>query len=114
MVQKKLQAKSKYSKYDTDGDGIVSDEELKAAKELHALEAEDKDQAIMQRKQKAQRRMATATLIFMALYTIAMFMPFIPDERIKLLTDLSNLLYLTGGGIVGAYMGVAAMMSRKK
>ena len=36
------------------------------------------------------------------------------DERIKLLTDLSNLLYITGGGIVGAYMGVAAWMARKK
>ena len=114
MAQKKLQTGSKYSKYDTDGDGIVSDEELKAAKEKQALELEEKDQKVLHRKQTAQRRMATGVLVFMALYTLAMFMPFIPDERIKLLTDLSNLLYITGGGIVGAYMGVAAWMARKK
>ena len=57
--------------------------------------------------------MATAVLIFMAVYTLLMFAPFIPDERIRLLTDLSNLLYITGGGIVGTYMGVSAWMSRK-
>ena len=49
----------------------------------------------------------------MAVYTLLMFAPFIPDERIRLLTDLSNLLYITGGGIVGTYMGVSAWMSRK-
>jgi hypothetical protein len=42
-----------------------------------------------------------------------MFFPVIPDSRIELLTDLSNLLYITGGGIVGAYMGVSAWMSKK-
>jgi len=113
-MQKSLQKGSKYSKYDTDGDGIVSDEELKIAKELQSLDLEEKDQKVLHRKQTAQRRMATAVLIFMAVYTIAMFMPFIPDARIKLLTDLSNLLYITGGGIVGAYMGVSAWMARKK
>ena len=54
MAQKKLQTGSKYSKYDTDGDGIVSDEELKAAKELQALELEEKDQKVLHRKQTAQ------------------------------------------------------------
>ena len=94
------------NKYDLDGDGVISDEELEHAKDIKSAEAE-------YRKMKAQRRMATAVLIFMALYTAAMFLPIIPDERIKLLTDLSNLLYITGGGIVGAYMGVSAWMSKK-
>ena len=42
-----------------------------------------------------------------------MFAPFIPDSRIKLLTDLSNLLYIAGSSIVGAYMGVSAFMSKQ-
>ena len=97
MIQKKLEKGSEYNKYDLDGDGIVDDDELAAAEQ----------EAAELRKMTAQRRMATAVLCFMALYTLLMFMPFVSDERVKLLTDLSNLLYLTGGGIVGAYMAVS-------
>ena len=86
---------------------------LRFTKKKHAIETQDaKDNAEL-RKLTAQRRMATAVLIFMAFYTLLMFAPFIPDERIRLLTDLSNLLYITGGGITGTYMGVSAWMSRK-
>lgn len=113
MIQKKLQKGSDYNKYDLDGDGIVDDDELLAAEKLHEIEAAEKHEAAELRKMTAQRRMATAVLIFMALYTLLMFAPFVPDSRIKLLTDLSNLLYITGGTIVGAYMGVSAWMSKK-
>ena len=41
-----------------------------------------------------------------------LFMPFIPDERIKLLGSVSDLFYITGAGIVGAYMGVSAWMAK--
>ena len=101
MIQKKLQKGSDYNKYDLDGDGIVDDDELAAAEKLHEIEAAEL------RKMTAQSRIATAVLCFMALYTLLMFMPFVTDERVKLLTYLSNLLYLTGGGIVGAYMAVS-------
>ena len=37
-----------------------------------------------------------------------MFTPIIPDERIQLLSDISNLFYLAQAGIVGAFMGFAA------
>ena len=51
----------------------------------------------------------------MALYTLLMFMPFVSDERVKLLTDLSNLLYLTGGGHCGgAYMAVSVWPKKKQ
>lgn len=106
MSPKKFEEETIYYEYDLDNDGIISDEELEHAKEIKSAEAE-------YRKLTAQRRMATAVLCFMAVYTAAMFFPQIPDERIKLLTDLSNLLYITGGGIVGAYMGVSAWMSKK-
>jgi hypothetical protein len=105
-MNKQFEEDTHYAEYDLDGDGIITDDELEHAKEMKKTEAE-------QRKLRAQRRMATAVLCFMAVYTILMFMPFIPDSRIKLLTDLSNLLYITGGGIVGAYMGVSAWMSKK-
>ena len=40
MTQKKLQPKSEYEKYDIDGDGIVTDEELAHAEEIMKAEAE--------------------------------------------------------------------------
>ena len=109
MIQKKLEKDSKYSYLDVDGDGIVDDDEMR----LHDTELQDRKENAQLRKMTAQRRMATAVLCFMAVYTLLMFAPFVPDTRIKLLTDLSNLLYITGGGIVGAYMGVSAWLSKK-
>ena len=105
-IQKKLQKKSKYADYDINNDGIVSDEELEHIKQIKKTEYE-------LRKQLAQRRMATFTLVGMGLFTAMMFMPFITVERIEALSDISNLFYISGAGIVGAYMGATAWMSRK-
>tara|TARA_R100000773_G_C4217938_1_gene116409 strand:- start:1938 stop:2270 length:333 start_codon:yes stop_codon:yes gene_type:complete len=105
-TQKKLQKKSKYAEYDINNDGTVSDEEFEHMKQIKKTEYE-------LRKQLAQRRMATYTLIGMGLFTAMMFMPFITIERIEALSDISNLFYISGAGIVGAYMGATAWMSRK-
>ena len=104
MPQKNLQTDSNFNKYDIDGDGIVTDEELAHAKEIGKTEAD-------LRKQKAQRRMATATLIGMGAFTAAMFL--VDIDKIKALSDISNLFYISGAGIVGAYMGTSAWMSNR-
>ena len=106
MAAKKLQVKSKYNEYDLDGDGIVSDEELANAKEIKETET-------ALRKNLAQLRMARYTLIAMGLFTFMMVMPFISIERINALSDISNLFYISGAGIVGAYMGTTAWMNKK-
>jgi|TARA_R110000851_G_scaffold10342_1_gene37412 hypothetical protein len=104
MKQKKLQTASKYNEYDLDGDGVVSDEEIENAKAIKETETQ-------LRKQLAQLRMARYTLIAMGLFTVAMFV--IDIERVKALSDISNLFYLSGAGIVGAYMGTTAWMNKK-
>ena len=104
MTQKKFQKHSEYEDYDMDGDGIVTDEELAHAKEINKAESE-------LRKQKAQRRMATGTLIGMGLFTGGMF--FMPIGHIEALSDISNLFYISGAGIVGAYMGTSAWRSNR-
>ena len=104
MSPKKLEPKSRYDQYDLDGDGVVTDEELAHAKEIGKTEAD-------LRKQKAQRRMATATLIGMGAFTAAMFL--VDIDKIKALSDISNLFYISGAGIVGAYMGTSAWMSNR-
>ena len=100
-MQKKLQKKSMYNELDINKDGVVSDEEMHAAELQHDL-----------RKQRAQRRMATASLVGMGLFTIAMFI--VDIERVNSLADISNLMYISGAGIVGAYMGSAAIMNNRK
>ena len=104
MTQKKLQKQSKFADYDEDGDGIVSDEELSHIKAIKETETE-------LRKHLAQLRMARFTLIAMGAFTLSMF--FVPLDRVTALSDISNLFYISGAGIVGAYMGTSAWMSRK-
>tara|TARA_R110002020_G_scaffold470835_1_gene697027 strand:+ start:371 stop:685 length:315 start_codon:yes stop_codon:yes gene_type:complete len=104
MKQKKLQNNSKYNEYDIDGDGVVTDAELENAKSIKETEQ-------VLRKQLAQLRIARYTLIGMGVFTIACF--FIPLDRLEAMSDISNLFYISGAGIVGAYMGASAFMSRK-
>ncbi len=103
-MKKTLENNSKYNDYDLDGDGIVTDEELENAKAMKETET-------LLRKQLAQLRMARATLIAMGAFTLAMFI--VDVERVKALADISNLFYLSGAGIVGAYMGTTAWMNKK-
>jgi len=104
VAQKKLQKQSKFAEYDEDGDGVVSDAELMHVKEIKTTEDN-------LRKHLAQLRMARYTLISMGVFTVAMF--FIPLDRVKALSDISNLFYISGAGIVGAYMGTTAWMNKK-
>tara|TARA_B110000977_G_scaffold162057_1_gene207276 strand:- start:35 stop:346 length:312 start_codon:yes stop_codon:yes gene_type:complete len=103
-MKKTLQNNSRYNEYDLDGDGIVTDDELENAKMIKETETQ-------LRKQLAQLRMARATLIAMGAFTLAMFL--VDVERVKALADISNLFYLSGAGIVGAYMGTTAWMNKK-
>ena len=77
---------------------------MASAKEIQQTEHE-------LRKLRAQRRMATASLVAMGAFTLSMFV--VPIERVQALSDISNLFYISGAGIVGAYMGATAWMSKK-
>ena len=103
MTQKQLQKESIYAEYDEDGDGIVTDAELSHVKEIKETETK-------LRKNLAQLRMARYTLIGMGVFTLAMFI--VPIERVNALAEISSLFYISGAGIVGAYMGVSAYMSK--
>ena len=92
-------------RYDLDGDGIVTDEEFTRVKDIKKTEDAT-------RKNLAQLRMARFSLIAMGAFTIAMF--FVPIERVNALADISNLFYLTGGGVVATYMGMSAWVQKGK
>ena len=99
---KKLHPESKYAEFDLDGDGVVSDAELAAVDALSKHEKAD-----------AQRQMAWVAMGSMLFFTLAVFLPIFPDARIKALSDLFGLFYIGQAGVVGAYMGMTAYMSRK-
>tara|TARA_B100001564_G_C20166867_1_gene457911 strand:- start:198 stop:530 length:333 start_codon:yes stop_codon:yes gene_type:complete len=105
MTQKKLQKGSRYESFDLNKDGMVDDEEIRLAREIK--EYEDKARKLL-----AQRRMATYTLIFMGLYATILLTPIIDLERLKELSSVSDLLFISGSSIVGFYMGSSAYMSR--
>ena len=101
--QKKLETDSSFNELDLDGDGVVSDQELKAAAAIEASEKMD-----------AQRRMAWMAMGSMLVFTAAVFLPIFPDGRIKALSDLFGLFYIGQAGVVGAYMGMTAYMAKGK
>ena len=105
-MSKKFQEDTEYAKYDLDGDGEITDEELEHAKEIRETERD-------LRKSLAQLRMARYTLIGMGVFTIAMFTPWVSVERVEALSEISSLFYISGAGIVGAYMGTTAWIARK-
>lgn len=105
-MSKKFQKDTEYARYDLDGDGEITDEELEHAKEIRETERD-------LRKSLAQLRMARFTLIGMGVFTAAMFTPWVSVERIAALSEISSLFYISGAGIVGAYMGTTAWMARK-
>ena len=106
MATKTLEKDSAYSKYDVDGDGVVTDQELVVMKELSEIERAD-------RKQKQQRYMAWVAIWSMIVFTFVLFSPVVSDPRVNALADLLGLFYIAQAGIVGAFMGVSAWMSRK-
>ncbi|MDA9930454.1 hypothetical protein N9E91_04345 [Alphaproteobacteria bacterium] len=105
MTQKKFERDSKFaSDWDLDGDGLVSDSEVEHSRLIKETETE-------LRRHLAQLRMARFTLSAMGAFTLAMF--FIPLERVEALADISNLFYISGAGIVGAYMGFTTLGGKK-
>ena len=105
MAQKKLCVDSRYNRYDTDYDGTVDDDEIDNAQEMLELE-------LREEKADAHRRMAWAAMISMIVFTIALFLPVVSESRVSALADLLGLFYIAQAGVVGAYMGVTAWMSR--
>ena len=88
---------------DTNDDGVVTEGEIAASQ---AEMAEDKADA--------QRHMAWVAMITMIFFTAALFLPIFPDGRIKALSDLFGLFYIGMAGVVGSYMGMSALMAKKK
>lgn len=96
----------KSRKYDLDNDGVISDDDIEDMQKIEEIERDN-------RKQAAQRRMAWVAIWSMIVFTIILFSPLVSDARVNALADLLGLFYIAQAGVVGAFMGVSAWMSRK-
>ena len=103
---KRLQKDSHYNEFDLDGDGTVSDDEIKRSQDMLEIE-------LREEKSEAQKRMAWGAMGAMIVFSMALFTPFVSESRVSALADLLGLFYIAQAGVVGAYMGVSAWMSRK-
>jgi hypothetical protein len=83
---------------DLNGDGIVSENEI----------------LITERKVQTQRKIAVVALGSMIIFTLLLFSPIVPIERVTALSDLFGLFYITMGSLVGTYMGVAVWLTKGK
>jgi len=105
-MAKLLEKNSRYNKYDMDGDGTVNDNEINNANEILEIE-------LREEKADAHRRMAWIAMFSMIVFSGFLFLPIIEVERVKALADLLGMFYIAQAGVVGAYMGVTAWMSKK-
>lgn len=85
-------------KVDLDNDGVVTENEATTANLLL--------------KNETQTKLVYIAIWSMVIVTAFLFLPIFPDTRIKALSDLITLFYLSNASIVGAYMGVTAYMSK--
>ena len=106
MNAKKLEPKSRYAEYDSDGDGVVTDEELAKHQEMLQLELQEE-------KADSQRRMAWVAIGSMCVFALLPTIPFIPSDRLSTLASLSDMLFLSQASIVGLYFGATAYMAKR-
>ena len=105
-MSKVLEKNSKYNQFDLDGDGTVSDDEIKRSQDMLEIE-------LREEKSEAQKKMAWVAMGSMIVFSAILFTPMVSESRVSALADLLGLFYIAQTGVVGAYMGVSAWMSRR-
>lgn len=104
-MAKSLEKDSKYNKYDVDGDGVVSDEEMKQME--HIIEFENKD-----KKEDQLRQMAWAAMGSMIIFTGILFSPIVSIDKLNALGAVLQMFYLAQAGVVATFFGANAYVSK--
>jgi hypothetical protein len=106
MSPKKLQADSKYAVADTDGDGIITDEELDRHERWIRLENEDK-------MMDTQRTMAWLAMGTTIVTVILLLTPIINVARMESASGFLNTFLVAQMGVVLGFMGATALTKTK-
>lgn len=92
--------------FDLNNDGKVTQEELDLRERM--LEIENKDG-----KSDTQRKMAWIALWAIIGYAIVPLLPFIKDERLPVISSMSDTFFVALASVIGFFFGAQAYMSRK-
>ena len=114
-AQKKLEPGSEYAKYDLDGDGIVTDEELAMDEKLLRLQDLKSDIENEDKKEDAQRMMAWFALFGMLLYPSLVVQSswFGIEKAANVLGDMAPTYFVSVAAIVAAFFGKEAYVKSK-
>tara|TARA_R100001015_G_C4615744_1_gene171776 strand:- start:1268 stop:1612 length:345 start_codon:yes stop_codon:yes gene_type:complete len=105
-MQKKLQKGSLLAeKLDTNGDGVVTDQELMLKERMMRLENQDK-------KEDQQRYMVWFSAISVTLFIVVLMLPVVPLDRVDHLSSIASTWVISNMGIIGAFIAGNAF-SRK-
>ena len=107
MTPKTLEPKSEYAKYDTDGDGVVSDEELSMSERLQFLE-------VLHEKHDSQRNICYVCIAGMMLYPSLVVISdmFGLTQAAEILGSMSGVYYVSVAGLVSVWFGTSTWANR--
>lgn len=98
-------AKELMEKYDLEGDGNISDEDIE--RRIRITELERKEE-----KAEAHKQIAVSCVFMIIGYIVLITLPIVPDARAEIIASMSDMFFITMGTIIGTFMGVTAYMSR--
>lgn len=100
-MSKKLEANSIYDQFDTNHDGVVTDEELNRSERMLQIDNMDKlaDQ---------QRLMAWMAMFLPMIIILIMLTPFVSSDKINMVMGLATTFTAAMGSIVVAFMAATA------
>ena len=111
-----LQDDSAYAQFDADGDGIITDEEMRQAEEIMRLEQEKARFENEDAKEDQIRKMAWFALAGMLLYPFAVVLAVWVglDQAGKILGDMAAVYFVSVAAIVAAFYGKEALTKKSK
>ena len=105
MAQKKLEKGSAWENADTNGDGVVTDEELRLRERMIRLENQDK-------KEDQQRYMVWFSALAVTAYIAILMTPIVPLERLNHLSSIGSTWGISNMGIIGAFIASNAFVKK--
>ena len=105
MAQKKLEKGSAWENADTNGDGVVTDEELRLRERMIRLENQDK-------KEDQQRYMVWFSALGVTAYIAILMTPIVPLERLNHLSSIGSTWVISNMGIIGAFIASNAFVKK--
>lgn len=107
---KVLEAGSIYAHLDTDGDGVITDEEMARAKEIAEFEMQRERWANEDAKEDQIRSMAWFALWGMLLYPVLILLTslFGVDDAATLIANIAPTYFVAIAGLVAAFFGAQA------